>query len=112
VTGCDFLAYSCAAARELHPLPYLRHQAKTHKPKDISKNRKDWFKEFTGRFRSKSNRIEFTWSLCNLFLPVRGLSDKDQTTVWIFDVELDHAVIALEQITDVVAVFECLHVLP
>src|ERR1700674_1161438 len=21
VTGCDFLAYSCAAARDLHPLP-------------------------------------------------------------------------------------------
>lgn len=38
VTGCDFLAYSCAAARELHPLPYLRHGTKTRKPKDISKN--------------------------------------------------------------------------
>src|ERR1700739_480333 len=33
VTGCDFLAYSCAAARELHPLPCLRHMAKTRKPK-------------------------------------------------------------------------------
>jgi hypothetical protein len=21
VTGCDFLAYSCAAARDFHPLP-------------------------------------------------------------------------------------------
>ena len=40
VTGCDFLAYSCAAARELHPLPCLRHKAKTRKPKDISKNGK------------------------------------------------------------------------
>src|SRR5580700_11781508 len=40
VTGCDFLAYSCAAARELHPLPCLRHKAKTRKPKDISKNAK------------------------------------------------------------------------
>jgi len=36
VTGCDFLAYSCAAARELHPLPCLCHGAKTRKPKDIS----------------------------------------------------------------------------
>jgi len=40
VTGCDVLAYSCAAARELHPLPCLRHKAKTRKPKDISKNGK------------------------------------------------------------------------
>jgi hypothetical protein len=40
VTGCDFLAYSCAAARELHPLPCLCHGAKTRKPKDISKNGK------------------------------------------------------------------------
>jgi hypothetical protein len=39
VTGCDFLAYSCAAARELHPLPCLRHRAKTRKPKDISNQR-------------------------------------------------------------------------
>jgi len=38
VTGCDFLAYSCAAARELHPLPCLRHTAKTRKPKNNSKN--------------------------------------------------------------------------
>src|SRR5580658_2967055 len=35
VTGCDVLAYSCAAARELHPLPSLRYKAKTRKPKDI-----------------------------------------------------------------------------
>jgi hypothetical protein len=40
VTGCDFLAYSCAAARELHPLPCLRHGAKTREPKGISKNGK------------------------------------------------------------------------
>ena len=39
VDGCDFLAYSCAAARELHPLPCLRLEAKTRKPKDISKNK-------------------------------------------------------------------------
>src|SRR5258708_12388551 len=40
VTICDFLAYSCPAARELHPLPCLRHKAKTRKPKDMSKNGK------------------------------------------------------------------------
>ena len=40
VDARDFLAYSCAAARELHPLPCLRHKAKTRKPKDISKNAK------------------------------------------------------------------------
>jgi len=40
VDGCGFLAYSCAAARELHPLPCLCHGAKTRKPKGISKNRK------------------------------------------------------------------------
>jgi hypothetical protein len=39
---CGFLAYSCAAARELHPLPCLCHGAKTRKPKDISKNWKYW----------------------------------------------------------------------
>ena len=49
VTICDFLAYSCAAARELHPLPCLCHRAKTRKPKDISKNGKSWCEEFTGR---------------------------------------------------------------
>src|SRR5260370_5666151 len=40
VTGCHFRAYSCAATRELHPLPCLRLEAKTRKPKDISKNGK------------------------------------------------------------------------
>jgi hypothetical protein len=28
VDGCDVLAYSCAAARELHPLPCLRLRGK------------------------------------------------------------------------------------
>src|SRR6266853_306378 len=27
VTGCDFLAYSCAAARDLHPLPISQRVA-------------------------------------------------------------------------------------
>jgi hypothetical protein len=38
VAGCDFLAYSCAAARDLHPLPCLCRAAKTRKPKDMSKS--------------------------------------------------------------------------
>src|SRR4029077_171868 len=46
VDGCDFLAYSCAAARELHPLPSLCRGAKTRKPKDVSKNGKYWCQEF------------------------------------------------------------------
>jgi len=51
VAGCDFLAYSCAAARELHPLPCLRHGAKTRKPKDIPKNEEYLCEEFTGTER-------------------------------------------------------------
>jgi hypothetical protein len=51
---CGFLAYSCAAARELHPLPCLCHGAKTRKPKDISKNGKYRCQEFTGERRWKS----------------------------------------------------------
>jgi hypothetical protein len=34
-----FLAYSCAAARDSHPLPCLRQTAKTRHPKDIVKER-------------------------------------------------------------------------
>ena len=49
VDGCDFLAYSCAAARELHPLPCLCHGAKTRKPKDISKNRNSGVRNLAGR---------------------------------------------------------------
>lgn len=54
VTGCDLLAYSCAAARELHPLPCLCHKAKTRKPKDISKSGKYQCQEFTGQGLWKS----------------------------------------------------------
>jgi len=32
------LAYSCAAARDLHPLPCLRRAAKTRVPKEMAKN--------------------------------------------------------------------------
>ena len=49
VTGCDFLAYSCAAARELHPLPCLRRGAKTRKPKDISKNENSGQRNLAGK---------------------------------------------------------------
>jgi hypothetical protein len=38
VTGGDFLAYSCAAARDLHPLSSLCREAKTRTPKDLKKN--------------------------------------------------------------------------
>ena len=41
VTGGDFLAYSCAAARDLHPLPCLHRAAKTREPKDVLKERKN-----------------------------------------------------------------------
>src|SRR5208283_3036496 len=40
VAGGNFLAYSCAAARDLHPLPCLRPAAKTRVPKNISKSNK------------------------------------------------------------------------
>jgi hypothetical protein len=40
VTGCDFLAYSCAAARELHPLPCLRHEGKDAQTEGHFKERK------------------------------------------------------------------------
>src|ERR1700733_4108219 len=36
----NFLAHSCAAARDFHPLPCLRQVAKTRIPKEIRKNRK------------------------------------------------------------------------
>jgi hypothetical protein len=36
VADGSFLAYSCAAARDLHPLPCLRRAAKTRVPNDIT----------------------------------------------------------------------------
>jgi hypothetical protein len=42
----NFLAYSCAAARDSHPLPCLRPAAKTRLPKDFAKNRNNRGKEF------------------------------------------------------------------
>ena len=35
----NFLAYSCAAARDLHPLPCLRRRAKTRVPKEFLKSK-------------------------------------------------------------------------
>ncbi len=46
--SANFLAYSCAAARELHPLPCLCRAAKTRKPKHISKSEKLRLFEFNG----------------------------------------------------------------
>jgi hypothetical protein len=40
VAGGSFLAYSCAAAWDSHPLPSLRQAAKTRLPKDLKKNQK------------------------------------------------------------------------
>src|SRR5579863_1593251 len=37
VAESTFLAYSCAAARDSHPLPCLRRAAKTRVPIDITK---------------------------------------------------------------------------
>ena len=35
----NFLAYSCAAARDLHPLPSLRRAAKTRVPNELTKSK-------------------------------------------------------------------------
>src|SRR5579864_3285580 len=40
VTGGNVLAYSCAAARDSHPLPCLRRAAKTRVPDEMPKSRK------------------------------------------------------------------------
>src|ERR1700733_12866008 len=64
VAGCGFLAYSCAAARELHPLPCLCHGAKTRKPKDISKNGKKWCEEFTGASRGSQLEMHLAGRSC------------------------------------------------
>src|SRR5579864_2837826 len=36
----NFLAYSCAAARDLHPLPSLHRAAKTRVPNELTKSKK------------------------------------------------------------------------
>ncbi len=51
------LAYSCAAARDLHPLPCLRPAAKTRVPKVLAKNRNNRAKNLMGE-RKEVNRIQ------------------------------------------------------
>jgi hypothetical protein len=57
VTGCDFLAYSCAAARDLHPLPIApacRRPTIMREP-DYEKEQKRQLRKFTGHAARKSN---------------------------------------------------------
>jgi hypothetical protein len=50
-----FLAYSCAAARDSHPLPCLLPKGKDAQIEGLFKERKNWWKESTGREPWKSN---------------------------------------------------------
>jgi hypothetical protein len=77
VTACDFLAYSCAAARELHPLPCLRHKAKTRKPKDIRKNENAGSKNLPGQALEVNRRTLVWWRsrLTNANKPPKGPVD-------------------------------------
>src|SRR5208337_4211961 len=57
VTGCDFLAYSCAAARDLHPLPIApacRRPTIMREP-NIEKEQKKQPSKSTGQWETKSN---------------------------------------------------------
>src|SRR5882724_11156949 len=45
VAKSTFLAYSCAAARDFHPLPCLHRAAKTRVPKESDKDQKQPFEE-------------------------------------------------------------------
>ena len=51
----NFLAYSCAAARDLHPLPCLRQAAKTRVPKEIAKSGNNRGNECSGWGAGPSN---------------------------------------------------------
>src|SRR5579862_5586547 len=55
VAESHVLAYSCAAARDSHPLPCLRRAAKTRVPKRNDKERLLLSDEFTCNPMSKSN---------------------------------------------------------
>src|ERR1700686_5356098 len=48
VADGSFIAYSCAAARDLHPLPCLRRAAKTRVPNKMTKIRMTVAKNLTG----------------------------------------------------------------
>jgi hypothetical protein len=41
VTGCYFLAYSCAAARDFHPLPSSSVLTRLREPKVLRKNKSE-----------------------------------------------------------------------
>ena len=47
VAESSFLAYSCAAARDLHPLPNLRRAAKTHVPNELTKSKNNRARNLT-----------------------------------------------------------------
>ena len=51
VADGSFLAYSCAAARDLHPLPCLRRAAKTRVPNDSAKSKNNRPKNLTAALR-------------------------------------------------------------
>src|ERR1700687_582316 len=57
VTGCDFLAYSCAAARDLHPLPIGQRVAGLRSCANLilRKSEKQQSGKSTGRCDTKSN---------------------------------------------------------
>ncbi len=55
VTGCDFLAYSCAAARDLHPLPNFRLNERKCANLDLERAQKACL-EFTRGCGGMSNR--------------------------------------------------------
>ena len=54
----NFLAYSCAAARDLHPLPCLYRAAKTRVPNELAKNKDNDGKNLTAREREVNGRRE------------------------------------------------------
>src|SRR5450631_1259744 len=56
VTGCNFLAYSCAAARDFHPLPNSSSRRRGRANQIIVKERKKRFEEFTRTGVWKSTR--------------------------------------------------------
>jgi uncharacterized protein len=56
VTGCHFLAYSCAAARDSHPLPSSSVLMRVREPKYVGKEQKLALWEFTRPCRESQLR--------------------------------------------------------
>jgi hypothetical protein len=52
----NVLAYSCAAARDSHPLPCLRRAAKTRVPNEPAKNKDNRGKNLTGEKKEVNRR--------------------------------------------------------